>query len=627
MRRVEFIIGGLLALFVGCNSNFQNRNITPELTESIQCYDRLFPFQEGLAKVEKDGKFGYINYHGDEVISCIYDNAEYFVDGLAKVVRDKRYGYININGKEIIPCKYLDISAFVDGLAKVKNEEKKYGYVNQKGKEVIPCQYKFLGAFSNGLAVISNDEGKWFGYINKGCIDSQGEIVVPCQYEQLEEFSDGLAVVCKDGLYGFIDKNGNEIIPCKYISAQSFSEGFAAIEISDSDGIAKGGYIDTKGNEVISCQYNVSNGMGAFSGGIAVVMNEEGLEGCIDREGKEIIPFIYDIIEMNYGFAILQKNNQWGLSDNKGNEIVPCKYDAIYVSQDEAIIVVKNRKSGFINKEGREIIPCIYDSYFDENSDAGWVAGCRPFNEDISIAKLDGKYGAIDRQGKEIIPFVYDAIEDFSKGFTTVVLNGKYGIINKQGNLIVPCIYDQILNFSEGFAVAQIADKWGYIDNTGNSTFSQEDIKIAELRTAKDLEKIKLKEKQGKIRESYTSTFSSNSNYVEEIPAWLQGVWIQSFDSPFGHIAEYKLVIKGNQIIYSKDGQERYNGSFTYSNGKINFGSYSYKINSSQKTIDDGTSFYPFKKVSDGDYTNRNVTFRTSTDVMSYIVGKTYWRN
>jgi hypothetical protein len=36
-------------------------------------YDEVGNFQNGLAKVIKDGKFGYINRKGKEVIPLIYD--------------------------------------------------------------------------------------------------------------------------------------------------------------------------------------------------------------------------------------------------------------------------------------------------------------------------------------------------------------------------------------------------------------------------------------------------------------------------------------------------------------------------------------------------------------------------
>ena len=48
-------------------------------------YDRIGDFKEGLAIVSLNGKFGYINEDGKEVIPPIYNVASPFHKGLAEV--------------------------------------------------------------------------------------------------------------------------------------------------------------------------------------------------------------------------------------------------------------------------------------------------------------------------------------------------------------------------------------------------------------------------------------------------------------------------------------------------------------------------------------------------------------
>ena len=59
--------------------------LTPEFIEAIQKYDRLSLFSEGYAAVCKNGKWGYIDKTGQEVIPCKYDWANPFHEGLASV--------------------------------------------------------------------------------------------------------------------------------------------------------------------------------------------------------------------------------------------------------------------------------------------------------------------------------------------------------------------------------------------------------------------------------------------------------------------------------------------------------------------------------------------------------------
>lgn len=74
-------------------------------------------FSEGMAVVEKNGKYGYVNTKGEEVIPCIYDEADVFAQGVAVVLISYDsyyveeyeeqyfehyryyYGYIDKNGK------------------------------------------------------------------------------------------------------------------------------------------------------------------------------------------------------------------------------------------------------------------------------------------------------------------------------------------------------------------------------------------------------------------------------------------------------------------------------------------------------------------------------------------------
>lgn len=426
------------------NSQHKEGGITTSLVESVQKYDRLYSFHQGLAIVEKEGRFGYINFSGDEVIPCQYEKAQDFVSSCAIVKKEGEYGVIDLNGNEIVPFEYEMIRAD-NNECFIVMKGSRYGCLGKQGNIITPCRYESFSFFHDNLARVKNNG--LYGYISK-----DGKEVISCKYEYAEDFSEGLALISQNDLYGYIDKNGTIVVPCKYNFAQSFSEGLAAVEMADTDGISKGGYIDAKGNEVIPCKWNVSDGMHSFANGIAVVMDDQGFLGCINKKGKEVLVCVYGDIKP-FGDRIMAREScfkYYNLFDCNGNEIsapLPI-YDAVIPSESDMIIVVKNGKAGFINKNGKATIECKFDSYLNEDTDEGWIPGCSPFVEGISIVKLNGKYGAIDEQGNEIVPYIYDEIWDFS----------------------------------EKFAVARIADKWGYIDAKGNSTFSQNEIAAARLR-------------------------------------------------------------------------------------------------------------------------------------------------
>lgn len=73
-------------------------------------------------------------------------------------------GFINRNGKEIVKCKYDGAEDCSDGLAMVWKNGYLYadeGYVNKDGIEVIKCEYDMLSSFSNGM-VIGKKNGKCY---------------------------------------------------------------------------------------------------------------------------------------------------------------------------------------------------------------------------------------------------------------------------------------------------------------------------------------------------------------------------------------------------------------------------------------------------------------------------------
>ena len=95
-----------------------------------------FKFKEGFATVQKDGKFGYINTKGEQIVECKFDSVSDFNEGLAAVLKDGKWGYINTKGEQAIECKFDVAWSFNEGLAAVLKDGK-WGYINTKGYPVI----------------------------------------------------------------------------------------------------------------------------------------------------------------------------------------------------------------------------------------------------------------------------------------------------------------------------------------------------------------------------------------------------------------------------------------------------------------------------------------------------------
>ena len=142
-------------------------NLLHKESNTLLCrrwYDNIYVFEEGLAGVKLNGKWGFIDKTGKEVIPFKYDFACAFSGGLAKVRLNGKWGFIDETGREICPCKYAAADIFSEGLAQVELNGK-VGYIDTTGEEVIPLIYDYASEFSAGLAS-AELHGNW-GYIDK----------------------------------------------------------------------------------------------------------------------------------------------------------------------------------------------------------------------------------------------------------------------------------------------------------------------------------------------------------------------------------------------------------------------------------------------------------------------------
>lgn len=382
----------------------------------------------------------------------------YFNEGLANIEKDGKWGYININGKMVVPAIYDEAYSFRDGLALVKKGDK-WDFIDKTGKVTINLK-GYAHSFSNGLAKIEVN-GKW------GIIDNKGKTIIPTNFDSVADISEGFSRMTIDGKYGFVSDTGKEVVPAIYDSVSYFKNGYAIVSIEEVNQYYnvsyKNGYIDTSGKLVIPMIYDDAF---FFSEGLAHVAKEK-KHGYIDNTGKEIIPFIYDDAgNFNQGLARVEKDGKWGLIDKTGKVVAPIVYEYIYYDyshNDQEVVFIngvarvrKDDKWLCIDKTGKEIVPTIYD-YIEI------------MDEELILVMKDEKYGLIDRTGKAIVPLIYDYISDYYKtGVISVSKDGKAGFIDKTGKVVIPMTYDGASDFYNGMAVVYKNDKVGLIDKKGN---------------------------------------------------------------------------------------------------------------------------------------------------------------
>ena len=91
-------------------------------------------FRGGLAKIELNGKYGYVDVTGKEVVALKYDSVGSFRGGLAAIQLNGQWGFVDKTGKEVIEPKYDSVENFHDGLVEAKLNGRQL-YVDRQGGE------------------------------------------------------------------------------------------------------------------------------------------------------------------------------------------------------------------------------------------------------------------------------------------------------------------------------------------------------------------------------------------------------------------------------------------------------------------------------------------------------------
>ncbi len=120
-------------------------------------YEEIFEANEdGVAVVQKNGKFGYLSNDGKTLIECVYDDANdaYFIEekNYGPVFIGNKAGLLDITTTElIISCEYDELELLIyTGLFNAKKDEV-YCVINIKGKQVVadhsdkPFHYDYSG--------------------------------------------------------------------------------------------------------------------------------------------------------------------------------------------------------------------------------------------------------------------------------------------------------------------------------------------------------------------------------------------------------------------------------------------------------------------------------------------------
>lgn len=182
-------------------------------------YDRLTPVETKGFIAKKGNKYGFVTMQGKENVAPTYalilpsfQNSFVFP---AKDNSTGKYGFIDFDGEQVVPFRFEDARAFTDGKGYVM-ENGKYGIVDSKGNYIVASKWqKIQPAIVPGMDyvwVVNPDLDKW------QCVQiSKDAVCFKDAFDAAAPFDEkGRAIVSNNDIYGAVATDGGVVLPQRF---------------------------------------------------------------------------------------------------------------------------------------------------------------------------------------------------------------------------------------------------------------------------------------------------------------------------------------------------------------------------------------------------------------------------
>lgn len=349
-----------------------------------------------------------------------------FVDGIETTRDGDFYGFRREDGTVIAPNIYRYVGQFSNGYCKVMLDDTLVGVIDTAGRHIVPCLYDDVSLPSEGRVLVYKN-GLY------GFSDLKGNLVVPLQYVEAGDFKEGLAPVLLviDSFFTactFIDTAGRQPFSQQYDNVQPFSHGFAPVRKYERWGV-----IDHSGREVLTTMFEQMTPI--LDDTLFFAGDESGL-ALYDARMKPLTKPVYTWTgTIHDGRISVQRDGKYGFLDRQGREVIPCIYDETsFFFMNRAKVRLGDR-FGIIDTAGRIVLPIEYECHSEKNR-------MYVYRDSLALVGRDGKYGYVDLDGNLVIPFYFEDAYQFSEGLASVQYNGRWGYIDTHGDIFLPFIFD-----------------------------------------------------------------------------------------------------------------------------------------------------------------------------------------
>jgi hypothetical protein len=395
----------------------------------------LFVFAQNkqLLPVKCGTNWGYIDTTGKITITPQYEMAmDFETNGYAKVFKDGKQGYVDLSGQEVLPAAYSYASIIRNDSVNnaipyrflfVHKTTSKIGLSDGRGNAILPEEWTdfmilkqilvrnenttpdFVPIFfKNNIPVVSDIKmvnlkkyAPYYIYTNSdrktGVMDLDGNRIISAEYDDIYYLGADLFFVKSQLSSGIINKNQQMLIDQNFDNVSPFVNHLSLVKYKGFLGL-----INDSGQVLLEPEFLKIDVLGSnikARGEYKLVLLETDSLGCVeDKMVHTNVSTIYvrKQLEGRTDFTISQasgaaytapgwfyseKNDRWGLINSAGDTIIKPRYAQVYSDKNSNVSMVQlevkdsivlfsigyhtHAKFGIVdNNTGKIIIPCYF---------------------------------------------------------------------------------------------------------------------------------------------------------------------------------------------------------------------------------------------------------------------------
>jgi hypothetical protein len=257
-------------------------------------------------------------------------------------MKDGRWGFVDKNGNEVVKLQYDAVTRFSKGGIAGAKKWGMWGLINGKGEEISTPQYYrvFTEGRSNLIAV--NRNGKW-GFLQ----DVTGEKILELQYDGyhfLVSLSDNALAIPKEKKYALFDFTGKQLTDFEYDNFMNITLDPVGVAYVEKNG--KRGVIDSYGNLKIEPIYDELRLHGEMSDNPIFRAKKDGKIGYVNLEGDVVFPFKYVMADhVQEDLLLVRSGGLYGFMNKEGDLDVALQFHDARV-YNEGLAPVKKEPFG-----------------------------------------------------------------------------------------------------------------------------------------------------------------------------------------------------------------------------------------------------------------------------------------